>query len=69
MSYALCWIACVCFVYSLMEDVGLARSHVKCHTLGMKPSNDDASLLTVFEGRSRLFCHTNVVRMVTLCKN
>ena len=35
----------------------------------MSPSDDNESLTPVFEGWPRLFCHTNVVRIVALCKN
>ena len=52
-----------------MWAIGLARSHVKYLTLGMRPSDDNAFSLPVFEGCSRLFCNTNVVRIVSLCKN
>ena len=48
-----------------MQDIALARSHVKYLTLGIRSGDDNASLLRVFEGWSRLFCHTNVVRIVT----
>ena len=51
-----------------MWDIGLARCHVKYCTLGMSPSDYNASLLPVFARWFRLFCHTNVVRIVTLCK-
>ena len=52
-----------------MQDIGLAKSHVKYLALEMRPSDDNASLLPLFEGWSFLLCHTNVVRIVTLCKN
>ena len=52
-----------------MLDIGLARSHVKYLTLGKSLSDDNASSLPVFEGWFRLFCSTNVVWIVTLCKN
>ena len=52
-----------------MEDIGLAMSHIKYLTLSMSPSDDNASLLPVFEGWFRLFCYTNVVQIVTLRKN
>ena len=32
-----------------MKDIGLARSHVNYLTLGMSPSDDNGSLLPVFE--------------------
>ena len=48
--------------------MGLVKSHLKYLTLGTRPSDDNASLLRVFEAWSRLFCHTNVVQIVTLCK-
>ena len=51
-----------------MLDIGLAGSRGKCLALGMRPGNN-ASLLSVFERYSRLFYHTNVVRIVTLRKN
>ena len=52
-----------------MLDIGLARSHVKYLTLGQSPTDDNASSLPVFEGWFRLICSTNVVWIVTLCKN
>ena len=67
-SWALCWIVWVCCVYSPMLDIGLAMSHVKYFTLGKSPSDDNASSLPVFEGWFHLFCYTNVVWTVTLCK-
>ena len=38
-----------------MWNVGLARSHVKYLTLGMRPNDDNASLLPVFEEWSAYF--------------
>ena len=52
-----------------MLDIGLAKSHVKYLALGMKPSDDNAFLLPVFTECSRLFCHTNVVRIVFVKTN
>ncbi len=54
-----------------MLHIGLARSHVKYLTLGKSPSDDNVSSLPVCEGWFRLFCYrpTNVVEIVTLCKN
>ena len=52
-----------------MLDIRLARSHGKYLTLGKSPSDDNASLLPVFEGWFRLFCYTNVVWIVTFRKN
>ena len=42
---------------------------MKCLTPDMKPSDDNASSLPVFEGWSHLFCYTNVVLIMTLYKN
>ena len=39
---------------------------MKYLTLAMRSSDDNASLLPVFEGCSCLFCHADVVRIVTL---
>ena len=52
-----------------MLDIGLARSHIKYLTLGQSLSDDNASSLPVLEEWFRLFCSTNVVWIVTLCKN
>ena len=52
-----------------MLDIGLARSHVKYLALGKSPSDDNAFSLPVFEEWLRLFCYTNDVWFVTLCKN
>ena len=40
-----------------------------CLVLGRGTGDDDAPLSPAFEEWSRLFCHTNVVRIVTFCKN
>ena len=52
-----------------MLDIRLARSHINYLTFGKSPSDDNASSLPVFEGWFRPFCYTNVVWIVTLCKN
>ena len=52
-----------------MLDIGLAKSHLKYLTLGKSSSDDNASSLLVFEGWFRLFCYTNVVCIVTFCRN
>ena len=58
----------VFFIRSYVE-YWARQGHVEYLILGMRPSDDNASLLPVFKGCFRLLCHSNVFRIVNLSKN